>query len=162
MKQSFFGSVIVLLGLAAFCRGQSSAPQVRTYPSFAPAPQRNISGLVSGYEAWRLGDIRRRAAIGQQVDLEGDMFWRWSGIGSYYPGMFEAWPIVPGGNWGWPAPAAPPTVTGTRVAPEVDRAFAEPAAAGREALPAPPPNFVPAAQRAEIRERRSYSGPREF
>ncbi len=50
-----------------------------------PTPVRNMSGLVSGYEAWQLHDIRRRAEIGRQVDLNADMFWRWSGASSYYP-----------------------------------------------------------------------------
>jgi hypothetical protein len=116
MKLNTLWPAMALIVLAAWQTGRSATGQ--DYAS--QQGPRNISGLVSGYEAWQLGDIRRRAAIGMQVDLEGDMYWRWSGVGSYYPGFFEAWPMVPGSVWGWPAGVGPPRLSPTQFMPAVE------------------------------------------
>ncbi len=165
MMRIRFGMLIAFAGLA-ICQASGPAlaqvysPSVQTYGRI-PSPMRNMSGLVSGYEAWQLHEIRRRSEIGRQVDLNADMYWRWSGANSFYPGVFEPWPMIPGNIWGWPAAVAPPIVSSTRVAPEVDPEFAQPQAAAPsapaqpraakpsdETLPSPPPNFSPAPEAA--------------
>jgi hypothetical protein len=161
MKRFRIGLVIGLVGVALWQAAGPAAAQSYSsgyVPSAYRYPPRNFSGLVSGYEAWQLNDIRRRAELARQVDLLGDMYWRWSGVSSYYPGVFEAWPMVPGNIWGWPAAISPPVVSSTRVAPQFDPELAQPPAAAapaaasppaasapqsREGLPTPPPNFSP-------------------
>ena len=165
---------VLAVALVGFALSGPAAAQV--YPSRAQqygrfvSPTRNFSGLVSGYEAWQLTDIRRRAEIARQVDLNADMYWRWSGAGSFYPGAFEPWPMVPGNVWGWPVGVSPPVVSGTRVPPQFDPEYAQPSASASgvvppvanppietapilappatgsqpgETLPPPPPNFAP-------------------
>ncbi len=173
---------VLVIALVGFALSGPAAAQV--YPSRAQqygrfvSPTRNFSGLVSGYEAWQLTDIRRRAEIARQVDLNADMYWRWSGAGSFYPGAFEPWPMVPGNVWGWPVGVSPPVVSGTRVPPQFDPEYAQPSASASgvvppvanppieaapilappatgsqpgETLPTPPPNFAPAPSRARLR-----------
>ena len=114
MKRFDLLTVVVLasVGIAAPASAQVYPSKAQQYGRFV-SPQRNFSGLVSGYEAWQLTDIRRRAEIARQVDLNADMYWRWSGASSFYPGVFEPWPMIPGNVWGWPVAVSPPVVSGT-------------------------------------------------
>ena len=83
MMRIRFGMLIVFAGLA-ICQASQPAvaqvysPSVQTYGRI-PSPMRSMSGIVSGYEAWQLHEIRRRSEIGRQVDLNADMY---SGAGS--------------------------------------------------------------------------------
>ncbi|HTU26163.1 MAG TPA: hypothetical protein VMF30_12235, partial [Pirellulales bacterium] len=81
------------------------------------APQRHYNGIVAGEEAYLANDARRVAELNRQVGLNADMYWRWSGVSSWYPGVFEAWPMVPGSVFGWPAASSisPPHVSPTSV-----------------------------------------------
>ncbi len=147
------------------------AARKRLCPVIRTGGRRAISADWSpDYDAWYLNDIRRRAEIGRQIDLESDMYWRWSGVSSYYPGVFEAWPMVPGGIWGWPSAISPPTVSGTRMAPQFDPEFQTPppvpqrpaVSPSSEELPAPSPDSSPTSQGASARHARQVAGPRGF
>ncbi|HEX4144810.1 MAG TPA: hypothetical protein VHY91_15005 [Pirellulales bacterium] len=80
-------------------------------------PQKHYNGIVAGEEAYLANDARRQAEIGRQYNLIGNMYWRWSGVSSWYPGVFEAWPLVPGEIVGWPAASSisPPRLSSTNV-----------------------------------------------
>src|ERR1700736_73270 len=108
--------VVALAG--AFSARHSSAQDLSSDDLPPITPQHSYNGIVAGEEAYRFNDARRRFEGGRQFDLNADMYWRWSGASSWYPGVFEAWPLVPGSIWGWPAAASPPRITSTRpVAP---------------------------------------------
>jgi hypothetical protein len=152
-------------------------------------PQRHYNGIVAGEEAYIGNSARRQAELGRQYDLNAAMYWSGSGIASWYPGVFEPWPIVPGNIFGWPAAVSPPTITPTAIAPPMVVSAAVPtarpknAAPGREVIarpnqavmkPAPQqlpaggnspggllPGFVPTPQPADGAGVKS-SGPRAF
>jgi hypothetical protein len=114
MRQSILLAVLCI-GLVRAAAAQPPSGQAQ---GIAPiAPQRHYNGIVAGEEAYLANDARREAEIGRQLNLNADMYWRWSGVSSYYPGVFEAWPLVPGQIVGWPAAASlsPPRFSSTNV-----------------------------------------------
>jgi hypothetical protein len=118
-------------------------------------PQRHYNGIVAGEEAYQANDARREADLGRQVNLNADMYWRWSGASSWYPGVFEAWPLVPGEIVGWPAAISPPQVSPTNVRPSP---FA-PLAVGQSArLPVVRARLTPVAVAAPTRPVQSGAG----
>jgi hypothetical protein len=104
---------VLCIGLARAAGAQPPSGQAQ---DIAPiAPQRHYNGIVAGEEAYLANDARREAEIGRQFNLNADMYWRWSGVSSFYPGVFEAWPLVPGEIVGWPAGVSPPRFSSTSV-----------------------------------------------
>jgi hypothetical protein len=108
--------------LAVFClclaRIAAAQPPSGQAQGLAPlTPQKHYNGIVAGEEAYLGNDARREAEIGRQATLNADMYWRWSGASSWSPGVFEAWPIVPGEIFGWPAAISPPRISPTSVRP---------------------------------------------
>jgi hypothetical protein len=104
---------VLCIGLVRLAAAQPPSGQAQ---DIAPlTPQRHYNGIVAGEEAYLANDARRQAELGRQVNLSADMYWRWSGASSWYPGVFEAWPLVPGEIVGYSATAAPPRVSPTSV-----------------------------------------------
>ena len=104
---------VLCLGLARAATAQPPSGQAQ---GIAPlTPQLHYNGIVAGEEAYLGNDARREGEIGRQVNLNADMYWRWSGASSWYPGVFGAWPMVPGEIFGWPAAISPPRVSPTNV-----------------------------------------------
>ncbi len=137
------------------------------------APQRHYNGIVAGEEAYQGNSARRQFEISNQFGLNADMYWRGSGISSWYPGVFEAWPIVPGNIFGYPAAVSPPRFTPTNIAPP-NIVMAAPAKAngtltkparqepvgGRPRTVGILPGFMPAPDPADLPSH--HSGPRAF
>jgi hypothetical protein len=110
---------LILLTTLCLCLARTAAaqpPSGQAQGILPLTPQRSYNGIVAGEEAYWANDARRTAEIGRQVNLNADMYWRWSGASSWYPGVFEAWPVVPGEIVGWPAGVSPPRVSPTNVA----------------------------------------------
>jgi hypothetical protein len=187
MSRLILLAVLLIGGLVALAGRRAEAQQQDLPPM---TPQRHYNGIVAGEEAYLGNSLRRRGEIARQYDLNADMFWRWSGISSWYPGVFEAWPMVPGSVFGWPALNAPPRITSTSIAPPnvvvAEPRGANPAVAERKAgaeprtapaRPAPTssasvsgggllPGFVPESESAGQSKSRSpdraAAGPRAF
>ncbi len=112
---------LILLTTLCLCLARTAAAQPPSgqraghFAAYAAAKLSN--GIVAGEEGL-LGErcCANAAEIGRQVNLNADMYWRWSGASSWYPGVFEAWPVVPGEIVGWPAGVSPPSVSPTNVA----------------------------------------------
>jgi hypothetical protein len=161
--------LVVGLGSTA-CSSATHAQQLDLPPI---TPQRHYNGIVAGEEAYQGNSMRRQAEIGQQLGLNADMYWRGSGISSWYPGVFEAWPIVPGTIFGYPAAVSPPRFTPTSIAPPNIVMAAPARAIGTGRNPAPQeaprgqprpggilPGFAPAPEPADLPSHQS--GPRAF
>jgi len=139
--------VAVCIGLA---RAAAAQPPSGQEQGIAPiTPQKHYNGIVAGEEAYLANDARREAEIGRQLNLNADMYWRWSGASSWYPGVFEAWPVVPGEVFGWPAAAtiSPPrrSPTSVRYSPLAHwAAVPSPAAGAKPALTVLAPRSQPA------------------
>ncbi len=66
-----------------------------------PPFRQRYDRLDASADATRLGDIERLGNLNNQLDLNNRM--RAQGwMGSYYRGVFEPWPMVPGYIWGYP------------------------------------------------------------
>ena len=175
---------MLCIGLA---RAAAAQPPSGDEQGIAPiTPQKHYNGIVAGEEAYLANDARREAEIGRQFNLNGNMYWRWSGASSWYPGVFEAWPLVPGEIVGWPAAAtlspprmsstsvrysplaqwsaAPSPVAGVRPAPTIvaPRSQQAPSATAADANPSSGllPGFVPQAEPTDRPQPKS--GPRAY
>ncbi len=113
-SRSILPVVLLVAGISA-CDGRPAGAEQQDLPPLTP--QRHYNGIIAGEEAYRDNSLRRQAEIGRQFNLSSDVYWRWSGASSWYPGVFEAWPMVPGSVFGWPANPVPPQITPTSIAP---------------------------------------------
>jgi len=88
---------IVVLG-AGSTRALAQAPAL---------PERsNYSSLDAGRDAYQQHEARRMGQINDQIGLNQRM--RMEGwISSYYPGVFQPWPMTPGYIWGYPLHLGP-------------------------------------------------------
>ncbi len=87
------------LAIAVVCLPSASQAQVA-----APVERSNYTSLDAGRDAYYQREALRMSQINRQIDLNQQMRWRWTGISSFYPGAFEAWPMIPGDIWGYPLP----------------------------------------------------------
>lgn len=88
---------LILVGLALL---GDSAPVFGQLPGMPPT-RRKYTPVDAAFDSYYAGDAQRLAEIDRQLGLNNRM--RLTGwYGSYLPGVFEPWPMIPGGIWGYP------------------------------------------------------------
>jgi hypothetical protein len=89
----------VACALAGLVSGFSVA--VAQPPPGLPPQRRQYTPVEAAFDTLYVNDARRLAEIDMQLGLNNRMRMT-SWYGSYYRGVFEPWPMVPGGIWGYP------------------------------------------------------------
>jgi hypothetical protein len=78
--------------------------RVATAQALATPERSQYTPLDAAADAMDRHEARRLGQINAQIGLNQQMRWRWTGLSSFYPGAFEAWPMIPGDIWGYPLP----------------------------------------------------------